>query len=329
MTASSIVLVALCSVIFIVILAAVIVANIEVSAFLAPRSRAFRKFNFMAKEKPPVDESGLPEIRKIIRENRKAILAEAGNWMNEAEKKDLYVTTSQGIKLHSLFFPGASSHKYVICVHGYCGLVKYTAVYGVHFYNEGYNVLLPENRTTGESGGNMIGMGWQDKNDILLWINHIIEKDPEASIVLHGESMGAATVMMLTGEKLPANVRCVISDCGYTSVWSQFDFLRKKIFHWKTYPMLPVASLMCKIRGGYFFREASSVCQLKKSVTPTFFVHGGCDDFVPASMLRENYISCSAPKDWFMFPDAKHCESVMVNPELYWVKVMDFVKKYN
>lgn len=329
MKASSIVLIILCAVMLVVLLVMVIVANIEVNAFLVPRSRAFRKFNFLSKDRSPVDESKLSETQKLIRENRHTILAQAENWMNVTERHDLYVTNSQGIKLHCLFFPNVSSHKYVICVHGYGGLVKNTAGYGVHFFGEGYNVLLPENRTTGESGGNMIGMGWLDKNDILLWINQIIEKDPEASIVLHGESMGAATVMMITGDKLPANVKCVISDCGYTSVWNQFDFVRKNIFHWGTYPMLPVASFMCKIRGGYFFREASSVNQLRKSVTPTLFIHGGSDDFVPAFMLRENYISCSAPKDWYMFPDAKHCESVLVNPALYWVKVMDFVKKYN
>jgi hypothetical protein len=46
-------------------------------------------------------------------------------------------------------------------------------------------------------------MGYDDSRDILRWIDWILEKDPAARIILHGISMGAATVLMTTGYNLP------------------------------------------------------------------------------------------------------------------------------
>ena len=65
-------------------------------------------------------------------------------------------------------------------------------------------------------------MGWLDKDDIACWVNWIIEKDNQAQIILHGVSMGGATVMMASGDHLP-HVVGYIEDCGYTSVWDIFE----------------------------------------------------------------------------------------------------------
>ncbi len=43
-------------------------------------------------------------------------------------------------------------------------------------------------------------MGWHDRKDVLIWIQQILKKDPNAEIALFGVSMGGATVMM-TWEK--------------------------------------------------------------------------------------------------------------------------------
>ena len=65
-------------------------------------------------------------------------------------------------------------------------------------------------------------MGWLDREDILRWIDFILADDPQAEIVVHGISMGAATTMMTAGEDTPENVKVFIEDCGYTSVWDVF-----------------------------------------------------------------------------------------------------------
>ena len=76
--------------------------------------------------------------------------------------------------------------------------------------------------------------------------------------------MGAATVMMTSGEKLPSNVRIIIEDCGYTSVWDEFAYELKYIFKLPTFPTLYNANIMTKIRAGYSLKKASCIKQLKK-----------------------------------------------------------------
>ena len=38
----------------------------------------------------------------------------------------------------------------------------------------------------GESEGEIIGMGWLDRLDLIAWIQLILDEQPDASIILHG-----------------------------------------------------------------------------------------------------------------------------------------------
>ena len=65
------------------------------------------------------------------------------------------------------------------------------------------------------------------------------------------------------------------------------------------------------------------------SKTPTFFVHGDNDTFVPYSMMKPLYEACSAPdKEMLTVPKAFHANSAFEDTELYWNKVTAFLDKY-
>lgn len=70
-------------------------------------------------------------------------------------------------------------------------------------------------------------MGWNDRLDVIEWINYIAERNPESKIILHGVSMGAATTMMATGEKLPENVKA-----GNRRLWVhlRLGYIRNKAY---------------------------------------------------------------------------------------------------
>ena len=122
-------------------------------------------------------------------------------------------------------FDNLNLHAYkVFTVHGYTSEGINMSSYAKNYYDIGYNVLIPDLRSHGLSEGDYIGMGWDDRLDIIDWINTILEYNPNAEIVLHGVSMGAATVSMVSGEDLPSNVKAIVADCGYTSVWDEFAY---------------------------------------------------------------------------------------------------------
>ena len=196
------------------------------------------------------------------------------------------------------------------------------------FLNYGYNVLMPDLRAHGKSGGKYIGMGWRDKEDIVLWIDYLIATYGNIKIILYGISMGAATVMMTSGEKLPSNERMVIGDCGYTSAWDGMAHELKYLFKVPTFPALYNANFITRIRAGYSLKKASCIKQLKKSKLPILFIHGDKDNFVPFYMLDKLYEAGGSKKEKLVIKGAGHAEAQWINPEKYWHTVRKFIKRY-
>lgn len=220
------------------------------------------------------------------------------------------------------------SDKWVVVVHGYSQEPLQMAPNAYEFYNRGFNVLLPNLRGHGLSGGNYIGMGWNDRKDVIAWVEGIVKENPNAQIALYGISMGAATVMMVSGEKLPENVKCIIEDCGYTSAWDEFAYQLKSIYGLPSFPMMNLVNILVKKRAGYDLKEASALEQVKKCVTPMMFIHGGKDTFVPFYMMDELYNAAPCEKEKMTVANAGHGESYKVAPMLYWQNVFTFVEKY-
>lgn len=252
------------------------------------------------------------------------------SWLlNHSNYTDEYITSSDNLKLHSYKIKNeTSSDKWVITVHGYTSEGINMSSYAKKYYDNGYNVLIPDLRAHGLSEGDYIGMGWDDRLDIISWINYILNEDPNAEIILHGVSMGAATVLMTSGEEIPSNVKAIVADCGYTSVWDEFAYQLDDLFSLPEFPILNVSSIVAKIRAGYFLGEASSIDQVKKSKTPILYIHGDQDDFVPYYMMEELYNATSSEKEMLTIKGAEHAKASEVDPETYWTTVNNFINKY-
>lgn len=222
----------------------------------------------------------------------------------------------------------SSSHKWAIVVHGYNGRASEMTKYIRNFYERGYNVIAPDLRGHGNSEGDYVGMGWHDRKDVLLWIQQILKKDPNAEIALYGISMGGATVMMTSGEDLPSNVKVIIEDCGYSTVIDEFTYQLKDLFHLPKFPVMNAANTVTKLRAGYDLEEASAVKQVERSKTPMLFIHGNADTCVPFEMLDQVYNAAKVEKEKLIVPGAGHGEAEKVDSNKYWNTVWKFVEKY-
>ncbi|MBE4910669.1 alpha/beta hydrolase [Bacillus luteolus] len=241
----------------------------------------------------------------------------------------LTIVSEDDLKLNGYLFENeGTTQKWAIVVHGYNGNSTQMTRYVRNFYENGYHVLTPDLRGHGDSEGHYIGMGWDDRKDMLLWINQIIEKDPQAEILLYGISMGGATVMMTSGESLPANVKVIVEDCGYSSVVDEFTYQLDDLFGLPKFPVMNAANTITKIRAGYDLNEASAVEQVAKSNTPILFIHGDADTFVPYTMLDEVYNAANVEKEKLIIPGAGHGEAEKVDPEKYWNTIWNFVNKF-
>ncbi|MFD0896831.1 alpha/beta hydrolase [Loigolactobacillus binensis] len=227
------------------------------------------------------------------------------------------------------FIPVAASKRVVIISHGYKGDGATMANYAKMFHELGYNVLLPDNRSHGSSAGEYINFGWLDRVDYLDWLQMIIDKvGVTAEIVLFGASMGGATVEMMSGEKLPPQVKVLIADSGYSSIEAELAYLLKKQFHLPKYPFVPLVSLINKRHLGYYLNTVQSTTQLQKNYLPIFFIHGDHDSFVPSEMAFRNYKATQGPRELWLVKGATHVESFWLDPLRYRRHVVAFLQEY-
>lgn len=267
-----------------------------------------------------------PKEKKQLKPNIEKYLP----WLEKQNFEDLEIVSHDGLKLKAKFLKSKQdTNKVLIAVHGYRSYNLREYAYYIKFYHDlGFHILLPDNRAHGESEGTYIGFGWLDRLDCIQWIYTMKNKfNQDLQIVLHGISMGGSTVLMASGEDLPQDVKCIISDCGFTSLLEQFEYQLKdsKI---PSSLLLPTATLLSKKRIGYSFKEASTIDQVKKSKTPTLFIHGDQDTFVPTYMVYDLYNACSAEKDLLIIEGAKHAQSYIVDKDLCEKTIIEFMNKY-
>ncbi len=299
-------------------------ADFLVSAALVPSfMEKLEAFERITEESYAAQAQG-PDISRNLQESRAA----TGRWLETAERRKVTARTEDGYALVAEEFPAeGKSRRWAILLHGYTGWKEEMYPFACWYHAEGYHVIAPDLRCHGESEGDFIGMGWTDHFDCMIWVRHILEQDPEAEIVLHGQSMGAATALMMAGEELPGNVRAVISDCAYTDAYAVF---REKITEWFSLPAFPfvdTARLILMMRGGYDLKDASPISAVKKSGVPILFIHGGEDRMMPDQMSRELYRAASCEKELLIVEGAGHAQSQDKDPAAYFGAVEKFLEK--
>ncbi len=270
----------------------------------------------------------LSEDEQLIENNRKSANESAQNWASNIVNKKVEIKADDGVTLRGTeYITDENTENWAIVLHGYRAETKSVLTIGEHFSEKGYNVLIPSMRACADSDGEFVGMGWLDKDDLKCWINLIITENPNAKIILHGSSMGAATVLMASGDELPTNVKAIIADSGYTSVWDIFASEAKARFGLPTFPVLNMFQVVAKVRAGYNIKKASALEQVKNSKTPILFIHGDKDDFVPKSMCESLYDSANCIKDKLIISGAGHTDSKYKEPDTYYNKIFEFIDK--
>ena len=140
--------------------------------------------------------------------------------------------------------------------------------------------------------------------------------------------MGAATVMNVTGEKLPANVICCIEDCGFTTLWDQYSVQIREMTKIPAELILNIVNGVTKRKLKFDLKENSPIEQVKKSNTPTLFIHGDKDSVVPFWMQYPLYQNAECEKEKLVVTGATHAASGYLYPEIYWGAIEKFINKY-
>lgn len=198
--------------------------------------------------------------------------------------------------------------------------------YAKHFYDLGFNIVLPCLRGNEESEYGNISLGWGDSGDIICWVDSIIENDKDARIALFGVSMGANAVTLAASKELPENVRLVISDSCYTSV---ADLMKEYVKNDTPFSPLIVTGLtsaFSKAKVGESFKKADTVAKVKDIELPIMFINGENDTVVPPIVSKKLYENCEADGvEEVIISEGTHGRNVEADASDYWSNIDAFI----
>lgn len=315
-----------CVIIITLLILYFILVNFLVSAALVPsfmqKLEAFERIT---------QESYAAQVQTSdIKVNRQIALNETRAWAAEAVHEKIAVETQDGYTLIAETFPAEEeSHVWILVLHGYTGWKEEMYPFAYWYHEQGYQILVPDLRCQGESEGDFIGMGWTDHFDCVLWVNYILSRDADARIVIHGQSMGASTALMMAGDERTSNkITAVISDCAYTDAYSMFGDKITEWFYLPPFPIVDTACFVLLMRGGYNLKDASAIDAVAKSRIPTLFIHGSEDDMISVQMSQDLYDAAGGPKELLIVEGAGHAQAQDKDPEAYYGAIAAFLEEY-
>ncbi|MGV8078536.1 MAG: alpha/beta hydrolase [Syntrophales bacterium] len=174
--------------------------------------------------------------------------------------------SADGIELHALHFRASSPRGVILYFHGNAGSLRTWGEIAPAFTRRGFDLLIPDYRGFGKSGGRLDGEGVL-LADALRMYDHLRKEYPDQDIVLYGRSIGTGPATWVASQRKP---RMLILESPYTSL------VDLGAHH---YPFLPRTLIRT------FLKYPLPTDQWIRSVScPVFLFHGTADDIIPFAM---------------------------------------------
>lgn len=307
-----------------------ILCAIVVLLLAALLGTAWYFFQFsMVRRSPERDETEYFTSADSVWRDIKDEMLETQQWIRQNGEL-VSIRSHDGLKLSAWQVPAEGDHPRgtLIVFHGYRSLATVDFTPEVKFlHRQGYRLLIPYQRSHGESEGKYITYGVNERYDCQRWAQYVAEEFG-GTIFLAGISMGSATVMMSSDLPMPENVRGIIADCGFTTPWEIMKTVAWHDYKLPAFPILHLVNCLAKCLAKVDLKGADARVSLAHTQLPVLFLHGDVDDFVPLHMTTENYAACRSEKTLYVVKGAEHAQCFAHDPAGCEQKIAEFLQKY-
>ncbi len=179
--------------------------------------------------------------------------------------EEIVVSSKDGTKLHSLYFPLDSAKALVVYFHGNAGSLRGWGAVAEEFLQHGYAVLVTDYRGYGKSEGKISKERhlYEDADAIYQYAKSIY---PEEKILLYGTSLGTGIAAYLASSNQPG--RLILQSPYYS-----FQDLAKTL-----YPLAPRFLLRYNLPVHKYLAKANM---------PIHIVHGTEDKIIPIAQSEK------------------------------------------
>jgi len=245
------------------------------------------------------------------------------------KKENIEIESNSGYILNGIFIPGKENEKRTIIISHGVTMSKYSSIkYMNIFFERGWNVLIYDHRSHGETKGKYVTYGYNEKYDlqnVVKWVKKRIGKDIVLGI--HGESMGSAVAIQYAGMEDGADF--YIFDCPYSDFKEQLTYRLKEEHNLPKYPMIPLVDIVLKIRAGFWLKEIKPLDYVTKIKNPALFIHAKEDKYILSNMSKKLYEAKKGPKKLYLAENGDHAEAYVKNQKRYINEIGEFLKENN
>jgi fermentation-respiration switch protein FrsA (DUF1100 family) len=201
----------------------------------------------------------------------------------------------------------------------------------------GYQVLLPDARAHGTSGGELATYGVKEAGDVRLWFDWIQQAEAPRCIDGLGESMGAA--LLLQSLRTTPGFCAVVAESSFASFReASYDRLGEQVHAgaWAgrslLRPAVEAGLLYARWRYGVDFEQASPQNAVAASRVPVLLIHGKKDTNLPARnsemILAHNRTRIPAVVLWEP-AEAGHCGAAGAEPDEFERRVIGWFESHD
>ena len=256
--------------------------------------------------------------------------ARAGRaWLDGRETEEIEVQSDDGFLLHGLLVPHVAPRGTAILFHGWCSSWEMDFLPALPFlYSLGLQLLLVDERAQGDSEGRWMTLGVREKDDAAVWTAYAAERFGAAHpLFLIGSSMGAAALLLASGDRLPGSVRGIVSDCGYVSPYEAASAVWRERTPFPAHLSMWLLERFARWFADFSLRGSDAREALRKTEYPVLFLHGTADRFIPAYMTKQAFEACAGEKTLTLVEGAGHCMSYLTDRKRVEAAVADFVRR--
>lgn len=246
------------------------------------------------------------------------------DWL-EIPFEKMEMKSDYGYNLVAKYFENqVKSKKIMISLHGHGSSTVSQMKYLNMFFEEGFNVFMPNHRYSGESEGNSISLAVYEHEDVIKWIKILKEKFPGYELHIFGESMGAATAIMVTAKE--KDIKSLIEYCGFYDIPTLVKhYVKKESVAKIVYPSIRfLTRLLYKID---LAKSKAGEC-MKTIDCPVLMIHSRADKVVSYENAQK-FKSDRPDINLITFEDSAHARTMVKYPDEFKAAVHQFFIENN
>lgn len=229
----------------------------------------------------------------------------------QARVEPATLTAADGAKLSAWWVtPKQPNGRAVLLLHGIGGNRVDMSGYADIFVSKGYDVLLPDSREHGESGGRVATFGLLESDDVRRWTGWVRQRSPGCTYVL-GESMGAAIAVQATAIT-PGICAVAVEDPFARFQQEVYERMGHEtglgVRFWRTagWPVVRTAIDWAHLRYRVWLPDAAPASAIARSQVPVLLMTGTADQNVPMHHAQDLEQICGSRCALWIVPGADH-----------------------